>query len=800
MEGGCALTGSPSTMELLEAHQVARFLPAGPLFRRLELTLASGTRVGVAGANGSGKSTLLRLLAGLEAPDEGRVARAPGVRLAYLPQTSEAPPGGSAWSAAAAGLRAVREAEARLREEERRLARGEPREAALADALADFERLGGYRAESELREVLAALGFREPDRDRPVAGLSGGERRRLALAAVLSGSPDVLLLDEPTNHLDLAARAWLGERLASWRGALVLVSHDRALLDRATDATLFLGGGAAELRRGGYQRARRAREQSLHALRRRDAAREKEARRLRAMTAALAARGNRGAARRRRSADRRLAALAGLEADIEAKLAPSRAGRMQLDLAGREGRGVLLEATALRRSGVLDVPALRLRAGQHVALLGPNGSGKSTLLALLAGTLPSDDPRAELRSRPGLRLASVGQLDRGLAQGRGVLGQLATVAPEGRARQLLAEAGLAADRWERPPEELSGGERARAGLALLEAREADLLLLDEPGNDLDLPAIEALERALLATPAAVVLATHDRRLAERVAHEVWTIADGTVRRHPDVAAFLAGAPGQAVTRATGAQAPEEGAAAVDEPGAAPNAPVRAGEAPGPGPADGAARSLESLEDEALAVEALLEDPLKLAGREVERLRARRRSLTDSLSLAYDARCEPAAPRYRVREAGLAIVAERTADGLLVLATEPAAAARSVDALVRLLAAGADPRLDPSLALAPWARVTRLGTVAHVALDEPSACCLLPWARAGLADGAARLAFTLLGVTALQLFTPHALPGSRLQDAGSGWWTLSRSGFERAEGLPVELPAGPRRSRRRSGGA
>jgi len=771
-------------MELLEAHQITRYQRGEPLFQPLDLRLRSGTRLGVVGPNGCGKSTLLAVLAGTLPADEGRLLRRPGVRLAHLPQDLPAAHAGSVWSVAATGLSAVREAEARLRHEERRLAAGESREDALADALAAFEALGAYRAEAGLRAVLAALGFGEDAYGFPAARLSGGERRRLALAASLAGTPDVLLLDEPTNHLDIAARAWLAERLARWPGALVLVSHDRALLDGATNATLFLGQGAPEFRRGGFERASRAREQALHALRRRDAERSKEARRLRAMTEALAARGDRGASRRRRAADRKAAALAALAADSDAT-----AGASEVDLAlGSRGlQGVLLEGTALERRGVVAVPRVRLLAGRRIALVGPNGSGKSTLLGLLEGSIPSDDARAELHYAPRLRLAALTQLERGLASGEPILAQLERVAGASEARRLLSELGVRAARWELAPERLSGGERARAGLALLQAREADLLLLDEPTNDLDLPAIEALERALRASPAAAVIATHDRRLVEHVADEVWALEDGQLRAYGNVAAYLSGA-----GAGDPATVPDPVDGAQDE-----------RTAPPPSAGERGARGLEALEDEARYLDRVLEDPLLLAPRRLERLLARRAALQDELALAYDARLEPPAPRFRVREHGLIIVADRDGDGLLVLAADEAAAPRAMTALRRVAAGTPEAGDEAAVGGRPWAQLTKAGNVAHVALREPHGACLLPWARVALADGAARLAFTLLDVSAVQLFSRAPLDGTQLQDAGNGWWTWTRAAFARREGLPEcarDAPASRRDRTRRRGGS
>ncbi len=796
-------------MELLHLRHLTLLRNGEPLLADLDLRLRTGSRIGVVGSNGAGKSTLLSAVAGRLAPDDGAVLRPPGVRLGYLPQQLDELPASRVWEAAAAGLLAAREAEARLREEERRWAQDATSADALAEALETFERLGGYRAEADLRETLAAVGFPESSYDRPTAQLSGGERRRLALAAALAGEPELLVLDEPTNHLDLAMRAWLGRRLARWRGAVLLVSHDRALLDSATDATLFLERGTWELRRSSYGRARAARDRDLRALRRRDAERRKEAERLRAMAEELGRRGDRSAVRRRRQAERRHQQAAATAPEA------GEASPTVLEPVTGTRQGVLLEARHLRREGVLEVPYLRLEAGRRVALVGPNGSGKSTLLALLAGELASDDPAAELRYASGLRLAHLRQLDRGLGAGQPVVAQLEEAVGRGQARRLLAEVGVGADAWTRPPEALSGGERARAGLALLLARRADLVLLDEPGNDLDLAALEALEEALRGGSAGVVLATHDRRLAEAIADEVWAIRDGVLLRYADVAGYVAGAEplggitehaddlpdgGSDEATATAAQAPPPRSDALPA-----EVEREAPSATALGPVDDATAALrvrlERLEDERNAIERALEDPLRLADRERERLAARRAALEDELASAYDALLEPPAPRFRVRERGVEVHADRYGDGLLVMVVPGDQAAAAMDAALRALAG--DPGAAARVAALPWprAQVHRADRVGHIAVLEPGRSCLLPWARSCLVDAAAHFAFTLLDVRAVQHFTPGDLPGSRLTPAGDGWWSWGRADFLRAEGLedvrPARRGARRRRGRRRA---
>src|SRR5690606_641449 len=288
-------------------------------------------------------------------------------RVAHLPQASGAVGRGTVWQLASAGLADLRALRERLGAEESRIAAGEDRREQHAWLSAEHERLGGYRAKSRVREILAALGLRADRYGDEAEHLSSGQRQRLALAAVLSTGADVLLLDEPTTALDLEARMWLEQHLARRRGALVLVSHDRALLAACTSRTAFLQAGRLRIEDGAYDSARDRRGAMSGS--RRQRARAEESRRREQLAAELARFGSRrpGAPRDGTPAQR-----------------PS----------ARTARGRLLSADHLSLPGVLDDAAVRLDAGERIALLGPNGSGKSSLLALLAGERASHDPRS----------------------------------------------------------------------------------------------------------------------------------------------------------------------------------------------------------------------------------------------------------------------------------------------------------------------------------------------------------------------------------------------------------------------
>ncbi len=787
----------------MRAEGVAYDLGGAELLTGVSLRLQAGDRVGLVGPNGSGKSTLLGLLAGALQPTTGRVRRAPGTEIAFLPQATPTTPGATIAAVAGAAIRRVKELEALLRAEEASLAaevgaRAEPHADPFARhraLLGEFERRGGYAAQARARELFAALGFPPPTWDRAVAELSSGERRRLALAAALAPAADTLLLDEPTNHLDLAAREWLTRRLAAYDGAVVVISHDRALLDDATNGTAFLvpAGGATTLRleKGAYSTARKRLDAAERAGAKRKRELEKEAERLETMAAELATFGRKAAARRR-AAQREGASLRGR---VEAQTAARQEDARFVTVPGGDGRGgragsaaarhgrprgagnaTLLTARHLSVPGLLEDTTLEVRRGPRVAILGPNGSGKTTLLRCLAGDLSPAGPAAELEYLPGLRLRLVDQEARGLADGEDVLGQVAAAVGAARAARLLAGIGVPASVWRHAPDRLSGGERARAGLALALAHGADLWLLDEPSNDLDLQAVEALEvqlsEALDASGSALLLVTHDRRLAERLTDEAWALEGNRVVRYRDVHAYLRGEPAPAVASEDPTEA---GAEAADT-----------------RPATNSARSenddLATLEEERAALLARLADPVDLTEREAERVRRRLRHLEEELVARYEAALPRPAPRHRVREGGLGVFGDVVDGKLALVLMEEGPAGGGAGSTIGDEAAGAAlaawplaPAAMPALGVLAGLEAHASEGVAHLKLIERAGTCLVPAARSAVLDAGARLAFTLLGVSAVQTHSRLPLTSRWLRPAGEGWHTAPLEAFLRSEG-------------------
>ncbi|HEU0086493.1 MAG TPA: ABC-F family ATP-binding cassette domain-containing protein [Pseudonocardiaceae bacterium] len=470
-----------------------------PLFSGVSLGVSEGERIGVVGLNGGGKTTLLEVLAGLEPVDAGRVSRSRELRLAVLTQRTELP--------------------------ERATVRH-----AVLDPLgvtAEHE----WAADPRIRGVLDGLGLTALGLDRPVSGLSGGERRRVALAAALVCELDLVVLDEPTNHLDVEGVRWLAEHLRARRVAVVVVTHDRWFLATVCTRTWEVIDGRVDGYDGGYAdwvyaRAERARLAAAAEDRRRNLAR-KELAWLR-----------RGPPARSSKPRYRIEAAEVLIADVP----PARDTVELLAFARRRlGRTVLeLEGVTVQVPGrvLLAGQTWRIGPGERVGLVGVNGSGKSTVLRLLAGQREPDAGRRVQGTT--VRLAHLHQELEDLPGSLRVLEAVQEVAhrvvlgrQELSAAQLAERLGFPAARQWTPVADLSGGERRRLQLTRLLMAEPNVLLLDEPTNDLDIDTLQQLEDLLDGWPGSLVVVSHDRYLIERVCDTVVALlGDGRITQLP----------------------------------------------------------------------------------------------------------------------------------------------------------------------------------------------------------------------------------------------------------------------------
>ncbi|HEY6006499.1 MAG TPA: ABC-F family ATP-binding cassette domain-containing protein [Anaeromyxobacter sp.] len=530
-------------MTLLHAAGLGLSFGSRTVFDGLTLTIEEGERIGLVGPNGSGKSSLMRMLARAAEPDRGEIQLRRGATVTYLAQEPAFPEGATVageLEVARAPLRAAIDAHAALaarletEREEAAHARMVSELAALADRI---EHLGGWDTAHQARRLLDRLGVK--DWDRPVADLSGGARKRVAIARALLASPDLLLLDEPTNHLDADTVDWLEEELDLRRGALLLVTHDRYFLDDLVDRIIEITPGegvtshpgnyeayleqkllAEELQASGRHRRERwiAEEvawlrRGVEARRTKSKARIDRARRLMA---------ERGPARPRVAAFR--------TAD------PPRLSQVVL-----EGEGL---AKAFSGRKVLDGVSFRLQKGERVGIVGPNGAGKTTFLRVLLGELAPDAGRIVAGKRT--RTAYYDQ-QRAALDPEQTLYEAAGGSPPGRTgedfvelsgrqvalRDYLGELLFPVTMQQMKVKALSGGERNRLLLAKLFLQGANVLVLDEPTNDLDLVTLNVLERLLLDFDGSVLLVTHDRYFLDKVATAILAFeGDGRAVRYP----------------------------------------------------------------------------------------------------------------------------------------------------------------------------------------------------------------------------------------------------------------------------
>lgn len=516
----------------------------------------------IVGPNGIGKTTLMRILVGADEATSGTVSRSRGVRIGYLSQEADFKMTGTLWDACESVFSHFKDEQEELHRLEGLMSDPAQLEEVMeryGKLQEEFERRGGYTYMTKIRQVLTGLGFSEADYQLDLDHLSGGQRTRGFLARLLLEDPDLLLLDEPTNHLDIAAVEWLEGYLSQWEGAVIIISHDRFFLDKASNMILEMFPGATETYRGNYsaylkQRAERmARRQEVF-----EGEKEKLQKEMEYIRKNVAGQNVLQAKGKLKRLSRIVQAIEqiGMEAALKQKwsetagevavttsiMSVEEAGRrinalqspvrqlpnlhLRLAAAGRSGDMVI--RTENLKVGFSDKflfssPNIDLRRGDCAALIGPNGAGKSTFLKTILGQIP---PLAgEVTLGESLHIGYFAQAHESLDPKKSVVDEImqATGWLPQKAREYLGKYLFSGDDAFKMVSMLSGGERGRLALAKLALQDTNLLLLDEPTNHLDIPSQEILEAVLDDYEGTILLVTHDRYLVDALATQIWEI-------------------------------------------------------------------------------------------------------------------------------------------------------------------------------------------------------------------------------------------------------------------------------------
>ncbi|MCA9602245.1 MAG: ABC-F family ATP-binding cassette domain-containing protein [Polyangiales bacterium] len=527
-------------MSLVVLEDLSLTLGTKTIVANLDLRIGAGERIGLVGPNGSGKTSLLRLIAGQQQPDGGRVRRRVGLRVGYLPQdiaiTSTA--GLKEFVLASVPGKAALDDDIKATEAELAEVSADPRReddalecaARLAELHDQQTHFDLFFTEHEATRILSGLGFQTSDLERSIAEFSGGWKMRAVLAALLFQRPDLLLLDEPTNHLDMPSVAWFGAFLKRYKGAFILICHDREFLNEQIARVVTFEPEGVRSYQGDYEqyRKQRAEEEVILRNKSRNLARERE--KAEEFIDRFRAKASKASA-----VQSRIKALERMEEVHEYET--RRVMRFRFPACERAGNEVLRAEGLARRYGertVFEGLDLRVQRGEKIAIIGANGAGKTTLLRILAGELESSAGAVERGHNTTFAYYAQHHAEKLHPK----LSIYDEVASENRdltmtqIRTLLGSFLFSDDDVEKKTSVLSGGERARVALAKMLAAPGNVMLMDEPTNHLDLESSESLAEALVSYDGTLLFVSHNRSFVRRLATRIWDMEGGTLSTYP----------------------------------------------------------------------------------------------------------------------------------------------------------------------------------------------------------------------------------------------------------------------------
>ncbi|VXC40081.1 fused ATP-binding subunits of ABC superfamily protein involved in precise excision of transposons [Pseudomonas sp. 8AS] len=517
-------------MTLLKFTDVSLAYGAMPLLDKVSWQIARGERACIIGRNGTGKSSMLRLVKGDQMPDDGEIWRAPGLKIGELPQELPRADERTVFDVVAEGLAGVGELLAQYHHLSQNIHTDEDL-TKLMHVQQELEAKDGWRLQQLVDSTLSRL---QLPADKTLAELSGGWRRRVLLAQALVSEPDLLLLDEPTNHLDIGAIAWLEEALLGFNGAVLFITHDRSFLQNLATRILELDRGGLIDWNGDYASFLVHKEQQLAAEETANALFDK---RLAQEEVWI----RQGIKARRTRNEGRVRALKAMRQERSERRERQGKANIQLETADKSGKQVMVaEHVSFAHPGgpkLVDDFSFVLQRSDRIGLLGANGTGKTTLLKLLLGDLQPTSGKIEVGTK--LEVAYFDQLRHQLEPEKTVIDNVAEgrdfITIDGQSRHVLSYLGdflFSPQRARTPVKALSGGERARLLLAKLFSKPANLLVLDEPTNDLDVETLELLEEVLLNFPGTVLMVSHDRAFLDNVVTSTLVFeGEGRVREY-----------------------------------------------------------------------------------------------------------------------------------------------------------------------------------------------------------------------------------------------------------------------------